>query len=415
MKRGFRFLSFKIKRSKMMKKGLILLVLFALALSLPASAEKFRDMGNDHWAADSVYDLVEREITNGFPDGTFRGNEKLSRYETAQFLSKMAKSIENNVKPKITDSDIERVVNKVLAKNSSLPADAVVSGQVFLNYQKNLQNTGITNNFNLSRAYLTVKKALGNNAIARVTLDGSTTTEFVKYAYVDLLNVVAIDSFTLNARIGVQPTYWSNWVDDILGLRVVSVSLMGGRYGEPTADTGVSAMGSITTNMLPKINYLATVLNGNGFNAVETDAGKDIGTRVDAEILPGITIGAGGQIEGVGNSTTGNKLANVLVAYKADVVSAYAEIGYGKGAIGYSVAGLCKLGVLDEMLTPVGVFGRVDIYDPNRSVDSDSITDISFGGYYDWNSNVKLLADYSVSTTNIATSSSAALRTQILF
>jgi len=81
-----------------MKKIVIILSVFLLfAMVLPASAVRFTDMPNNHWAAKSVYDLVNRGITQGFPDGTFRGNEKLTRYETAVFLSKMAKSIESKV------------------------------------------------------------------------------------------------------------------------------------------------------------------------------------------------------------------------------------------------------------------------------------------------------------------------------
>jgi opacity protein-like surface antigen len=74
----------------------LLCVLLIAAMVIPASALKFKDMPDNHWAAKSVYDLVNRGITQGFPDGTFRGDEKLTRYETAVFLSKMADSIEDN-------------------------------------------------------------------------------------------------------------------------------------------------------------------------------------------------------------------------------------------------------------------------------------------------------------------------------
>ena len=50
----------------------------------------FRDVPPDHWAASSVNDLVRMGITQGYPDGTFRGGNYISRNETAMFLSKMA-------------------------------------------------------------------------------------------------------------------------------------------------------------------------------------------------------------------------------------------------------------------------------------------------------------------------------------
>ena len=54
---------------------------------------KFRDMPDSHWAAPSVYKLVNMGVTQGFPDGTFRGTKPLTRYETAVFLAKMADSL----------------------------------------------------------------------------------------------------------------------------------------------------------------------------------------------------------------------------------------------------------------------------------------------------------------------------------
>jgi len=54
---------------------------------------KFRDVTDDHWAASSVYDLVSMGVTQGYPDGTFRGNNNITRYETAMFLSKLANAV----------------------------------------------------------------------------------------------------------------------------------------------------------------------------------------------------------------------------------------------------------------------------------------------------------------------------------
>lgn len=59
-------------------------------LSAPLLAEvEFSDVPANHWAADSVYDLVRLGVTKGYPDGTFRGKNNISRYEIASFLSKL--------------------------------------------------------------------------------------------------------------------------------------------------------------------------------------------------------------------------------------------------------------------------------------------------------------------------------------
>lgn len=80
-----------------MKRYVILLVGVSIILTVFAvssSAEiKFKDLPDDHWAASAVYDLVRMGVTKGYPDGTFRGNKKISRYETAVFLAKLAEAI----------------------------------------------------------------------------------------------------------------------------------------------------------------------------------------------------------------------------------------------------------------------------------------------------------------------------------
>jgi len=50
----------------------------------------FKDVPEGHWAADSVYELVSLGVTRGFPDGTFRGKQPITRYEMAVMLSKFA-------------------------------------------------------------------------------------------------------------------------------------------------------------------------------------------------------------------------------------------------------------------------------------------------------------------------------------
>jgi hypothetical protein len=53
---------------------------------------KFRDVPDSHWASKAVYKLVKMGVTQGYPDGTFRGNKNITRFETALFLSKLAES-----------------------------------------------------------------------------------------------------------------------------------------------------------------------------------------------------------------------------------------------------------------------------------------------------------------------------------
>jgi hypothetical protein len=53
-------------------------------------SSEFVDVPEDHWAKGAVYDLVKLGITQGYPDGTFRGGKRISRYEMAMFISRMS-------------------------------------------------------------------------------------------------------------------------------------------------------------------------------------------------------------------------------------------------------------------------------------------------------------------------------------
>ena len=96
-------------REKKMKK-LILILLLICVITVPVFAAKkkkpvnnvdtslssdikFRDVPDSHWAAKAVYKLVELGVTQGYPDGTFRGNKSMTRFETATFLAKLSENL----------------------------------------------------------------------------------------------------------------------------------------------------------------------------------------------------------------------------------------------------------------------------------------------------------------------------------
>jgi len=71
------------------------LSIFSLIILLASGAwaqGQLKDVPGGHWASEAVYELVRMGVTTGYPDGTFRGNNAISRYEMAAFLSKLARS-----------------------------------------------------------------------------------------------------------------------------------------------------------------------------------------------------------------------------------------------------------------------------------------------------------------------------------
>ena len=81
-----------------MKKNLVSALTTALVVGAAsttfAAANPFADVPADHWAYDAVAQLVQDGVVNGYSaDGTFKGDQSMSRYEMAQIVAKaMAKS-----------------------------------------------------------------------------------------------------------------------------------------------------------------------------------------------------------------------------------------------------------------------------------------------------------------------------------
>jgi len=48
----------------------------------------FKDMDDNHWACEAIIELVDRGIINGYPDKTFKPNEKVTRSEFAKMMTK---------------------------------------------------------------------------------------------------------------------------------------------------------------------------------------------------------------------------------------------------------------------------------------------------------------------------------------
>ena len=72
-----------------MKKTLVLAMTMALGVSATAFAvNPFSDVPQGHWAYASVAKLQAAGIVNGYPDGSFKGGQLMTRYEMAQIVAK---------------------------------------------------------------------------------------------------------------------------------------------------------------------------------------------------------------------------------------------------------------------------------------------------------------------------------------
>jgi hypothetical protein len=105
------------------KKPVKLMAAVLIASFLGFGLAQFSDVPAGHWAKEAVEALAAKGILSGFPDGTFRGNEPLTRYQAAlilyHFLQEMG-SASGNLSPK----DLEVLKNAV----QELAGDLVALG-----------------------------------------------------------------------------------------------------------------------------------------------------------------------------------------------------------------------------------------------------------------------------------------------
>ncbi|WP_038040977.1 S-layer homology domain-containing protein [Thermus tengchongensis] len=114
-----------------MKKRLVMLLAGLLTvLSMGFGLAQFSDVPAGHWAKEAVEALAAKGIIVGFPDGTYRGNETLTRYQAALLIYRLLQQIEEELKAKgesptleaMSPEDIEALKNAVQELAAELAA-----------------------------------------------------------------------------------------------------------------------------------------------------------------------------------------------------------------------------------------------------------------------------------------------------
>jgi polyhydroxyalkanoate synthesis regulator phasin len=114
-----------------MKKRLVALLAGLLTvLSMGFGLAQFSDVPAGHWAKEAVEGLAAKGIIAGFPDGTFRGNENLTRYQAALIIYRLLQQIEEELKAKgesptmeaMSSEDLEALKNAIQELAAELAA-----------------------------------------------------------------------------------------------------------------------------------------------------------------------------------------------------------------------------------------------------------------------------------------------------
>jgi len=87
----------------MMKRYLpvVLSVLLVIALAVPAAAGPFADVPENHWAYEAVKQLAAYGLVIGFPDGEYKGNEPMTRYQLAMVIARMLTMLDAQIKAEV--------------------------------------------------------------------------------------------------------------------------------------------------------------------------------------------------------------------------------------------------------------------------------------------------------------------------
>lgn len=102
-----------------MKKFLAILLCFIMLISTTCFAAGFSDLTSEHWAYKNVTNLVENGVINGYPDGTYRPENTITRGEFFKLMMTAAEGEEfftilNMVSEKWTDSYMHYAENEGL-------------------------------------------------------------------------------------------------------------------------------------------------------------------------------------------------------------------------------------------------------------------------------------------------------------
>jgi len=170
-----------------MKKTLITAITTALVVGAAsttfAAANPFSDVPSDHWSYDAVSKLAKDGVIDGYGDGTYRGDQKITRYEMAQMVAKA-----------MTKSDVSAADKAMIDKLAAEYADELNNlGVRVSNLEKKSDNVKFTGLMRLdakryNEAYqgdktvngtgllrLDINAAVNDNWAVKARLDGQTS------------------------------------------------------------------------------------------------------------------------------------------------------------------------------------------------------------------------------------------------
>jgi hypothetical protein len=100
----------------------VMAVVMAFTLALPVMASPFTDVPESHWAYEAVKQLAASGIVEGFPDGTFKGAEGMTRYQMAMVVARMLSDLDAQIRDAVQQAKDEAAISDAQQREELMKA-----------------------------------------------------------------------------------------------------------------------------------------------------------------------------------------------------------------------------------------------------------------------------------------------------
>ena len=344
-----------------------------LALVVPGFSQPFADVPTNHWAYDAIAELAAKGLIEGYPDGTFKGNQPLTRYEMAMVVARLVARIEaipTPPPPEVRRADldavrrdieslrgsittIQRLVNEFRAELQALGVRVTALEEELSALRARLDNTKITGQYQfqytfypdkapiieVNRIRLNIVGTVGPNVSATLrarwfTNTSSASTVDFDRAYLDWTNAFDLG---LNFRLGRQ----------VIDLGPVGLLLNETNYNDRR--DGIKAEWAVGPVKLMGFAQWQT--------ADDTTTRYLAGGRATFELIPGFTVGVNVRSDVVGWASDNNPPQCTQVPVSGTQAPSCSGFGFGADLKGDLLSGL-TLTVEYANYTPTGFESR---------------------------------------------------------
>lgn len=261
-----------------MKKSLVSALTTALVVGAAsttfAAANPFSDVPADHWAYDAIAQLAAEGVVEGYGDGSYRGEQEITRYEMAQMVAKaMAKGTNSAVLDKLA-AEFADELNQLGVRVSAL--------------EKRIDNVKFDGELRYRYAHKSQKDDAGHRSTVEQKAGNKNKNELRLR-----LNMAAKvnENWTVKSRFDYATT---NDLKDSKDVDKVEVDRM---YAEGKYKFGTIQLGKF--NVLTNADY--GLVNDDTMSGISVEAGKNIKVKALAARYHQAQFGMGGSEANSGN------------------------------------------------------------------------------------------------------------------